>query len=115
MSGKRHVTDQIKDQADESRKSQIAIQYAYDTRRDAPDTYVLWVHASSSARFQEAYQDIAERLKLAGRDDPQQNVLRLVWRWLSDEENGPWLMIIDNADDGSALFSSQAADDSGSE
>ena len=76
---------------------------------------MLWVHASSSARFQEAYQDIAERLKLAGRDDPQQNVLRLVWRWLSDEENGPWLMIIDNADDVSALFSSQAADSPGSE
>ena len=73
------------------------------------------MHASSRARFKEAYQDIAERLKLPGRDDPQQSVLRLVHRWLSDDENGPWLMVIDSADDSRTLFSGQPADVSGTE
>ena len=102
-------TGYIKEQANEIRKSQIAIQYAHDVRRNSPNTYILWVHASSSARFQEAYQDIAQRLKLPGRDDPQQNLLQLVYRWLADDENGPWLMIVDSADDGDVLFASQAA------
>jgi tetratricopeptide (TPR) repeat protein len=32
-------------------------------------------------------------------DDPQADILGLVSRWLSDIDNGPWLMILDNADD----------------
>ena len=89
--------------ADISRKSQIAIQHAHDVRSDAPQTWVLWVHASSSARFVEAYQYIAEQLHLPGRNDPQLNVLQLVYLWLTNEHNGPWLMIIDNADDRDVL------------
>lgn len=71
------------------------------------------MHASSPARFQEAYQDIAERLQLTDRDDPKQNVLQLVFRWLTDEENGPWLLVIDNVDDKATL--NQPADLAGSQ
>ena len=46
---------------------------------------------------------MAHRLELPGRDDPQQDVLQLVYRWLANEENGPWLMVVDNADDGDIL------------
>jgi hypothetical protein len=60
---------------------------------------VFWVHASNKGRFEEAYRNIADRLQLPGRSDPKVNVLRLVYDWLSDEENGQWLMILDNADD----------------
>ena len=38
-------------------------------------------------------------MKLPGSDDPQVDVLQLVSRWLADEGNGPWLLILDNADD----------------
>jgi tetratricopeptide (TPR) repeat protein len=51
---------------------------------------------------------MSERLKLPGRDDPKANILRLVYSWLSDEGNGPWLMVLDNVDDESVFFSVQS-------
>jgi tetratricopeptide (TPR) repeat protein len=43
-------------------------------------------------------------LNIPGYDDPQANVKRLVMSKLSDESSGPWLIIIDNADDADVLF-----------
>jgi Tfp pilus assembly protein PilF len=57
------------------------------------------VHASSRARFEEGYRKIAERAKLPGWDQPDADILGLVYSWLCDEANGRWVMIIDNADD----------------
>jgi hypothetical protein len=57
------------------------------------------VHASTKARFEEAYRDIADRLELPRRNNPKVDVLRLVSNWLCDETNGKWMMIVDNADD----------------
>jgi tetratricopeptide (TPR) repeat protein len=60
---------------------------------------VFWVHASSYTRFEQGYREIANKLKLSGRDDPKIEILQLVSRWLRDETNGFWLLILDNADD----------------
>ncbi|KAH7124605.1 hypothetical protein EDB81DRAFT_860866 [Dactylonectria macrodidyma] len=59
------------------------------------------------ARFEEAYRNIADKLQLPGRDDPKRNVLQLVHAWLCDEENGPWMMVLDNADSVEVLFPRQ--------
>jgi hypothetical protein len=88
-------------------KSQLAIQYAHSIRDASPQTFVFWVHASTRARFEEAYRDIAERLQLPGRSDPKANVLRLVSNWLQDEANGRWLMVLDNVDDVATFFPSR--------
>jgi tetratricopeptide (TPR) repeat protein len=64
-----------------------------------PHTFVFWVHASTKARFEEAYRDIAQRLELPGLDDPKTDILRLVRNWLCNETNGKWIIILDNADD----------------
>ncbi|KAF2678563.1 hypothetical protein K458DRAFT_348288 [Lentithecium fluviatile CBS 122367] len=80
-------------------KSQLAVEYSYQVRERSLDTWVFWVHASSRARFEEGYQKIAERTRLPGRDQPDADILKLVHGWLCDEENGRWVMIIDNADD----------------
>ncbi|KAF2633913.1 hypothetical protein BU25DRAFT_381757 [Macroventuria anomochaeta] len=97
-------------------KSQIAIEYAYRVREAAPHMWVFWVHASNAARFKQAYQEIAARVELPGRDDPKTNILRLVHNWLCDERNGRWLMIVDNADDDRVFASASASvtDDLGS-
>ncbi|KAF4971868.1 hypothetical protein FZEAL_9725 [Fusarium zealandicum] len=79
-------------------KSQIAIYYAHQTRQTSPNTWVFWAHASSRARFEDAYRIIADRLRLPGRENPNHNVLQLVHSWLCNEENGPWVMILDNVD-----------------
>jgi hypothetical protein len=89
-----------------SRKSQIAIEYAYRIKESAPRTWVFWVHASNPARFKQAYRDIAAKVELPGRDDPKVEILGLVHSWLCDERNGQWLMVVDNADDNQVFYSS---------
>jgi tetratricopeptide (TPR) repeat protein len=81
------------------RKSQLAVEYSYQVREKSPATWVFWVHASTRARFEEGYRNIAERIKLPGWDQPDVDILKPVHSWLCDEANGHWVMIIDNADD----------------
>ena len=79
-------------------KSQLAIEYTYRTRERSPDTWVFWVHASNAARFEQGYRDLADVIKIAGREDPKANIFKLVHDWLRGCE-GTWLMILDNVDD----------------
>ncbi|KAF2030383.1 TPR-like protein [Setomelanomma holmii] len=85
-------------------KSQLALQYAHSIRDTSPHTFVFWVHASTHARFEEAYRDIADQLQLPGRSDPKANVLRLVSDWLQDKASGRWVMVVDSVDDAEAFF-----------
>ena len=57
------------------------------------------MYARTYQRFAEAYRDIARRLRISGWDDKTIDTLQLVVEWLEDDNNGPWLMILDNADD----------------
>ncbi|KAM5452758.1 hypothetical protein MaudCBS49596_003064 [Microsporum audouinii] len=79
-------------------KSQIAIQYAYCLENQLSDTWIFWVYASNSARFRESLEEIAHRGKIPGRDDPKQDTLGLVRKWLLDDKR-KWVVILDNADD----------------
>ena len=87
-----------------SRKSQIAIEYCYRYRQDHPEAHVFWIHASNYARFTEAYHRIGKELGLSDVDNPEVDTLRLVQKWLSNDANGPWLLVVDNADDIEAFF-----------
>ncbi|KAF1964201.1 TPR-like protein [Bimuria novae-zelandiae CBS 107.79] len=88
-------------------KSQLAIQYAHSIRDASLQTFVFWVHASTRARFEEAYRDIADRLQLPGRSDPKTDVLWLVSNWLRHETNGRWVIVLDNVDDVEIFFPSR--------
>lgn len=81
------------------RKSRIAIEYCYEYRKMNPEAHTFWVHGGSRARFERGYQEIARTIELPNLDDPKTNTLQLVCNWLSDEVNGSWLMVLDNADD----------------
>ena len=87
-----------------SRKSQIAIEYCYRFQEKNARSCVLWVHASTSARFHEAYETIARKLSLPGLENPNADILQLVHDWLSDERHYSWLMILDNIDDMETIF-----------
>ena len=89
---------------DDGSKSQLAIEYSYQVRESSPDTWVFWVHASSTARFEEGYRKIAQRVKISGWDNPEANILQLVNNWLCNEANGQWFMVMDNADDASVFL-----------
>jgi hypothetical protein len=88
-----------------NRKTQIVVEFAVQLRRRLPKTWVFWVYANSVATFTQSYRDIAEAVKMPGRDDLKTDTLELVSRWMKDERNGPWLMIVDNNDDSKLLFS----------
>ncbi|KAF2818232.1 hypothetical protein CC86DRAFT_309623, partial [Ophiobolus disseminans] len=91
--------------------SQLAIEHAYRTRKRSSETWVFWVHASNVARFEQSFRDIADQVKIAGRQDPQANIFKLVHDWLCDSRQR-WLLVLDNVDDARFLLSSQANDDS---
>ncbi|KAJ5277767.1 hypothetical protein N7534_008281 [Penicillium rubens] len=48
-------------------KSQLAIEYSYQVRSKSPTTWVFWVHASNEARFEQSFRDIADQVKIPGR------------------------------------------------
>ena len=85
------------------RKSQLAIEYSYQVRSQAPATWVFWVHASNATRFEQSFRDIADQVKIPGRQDPQANIFSLVENWLRDEKRGSWVLILDNVDDHESL------------
>jgi tetratricopeptide (TPR) repeat protein len=62
------------------------------------------VYAGNTARYEQAYKDIADELDLPGRTEPAADPFKLVSRWLSNEANGQWLMILDNADNEEMFF-----------
>ncbi|KAI1664793.1 Kinesin light chain [Pyrenophora tritici-repentis] len=84
-------------------KSQLAIEHCYRTAKQSPDTWVLWAHASNTARLEQSFREIADQVKVRGRKDPQADVFKLVHDWLRDEKGGRWLLVLDNADDAAVL------------
>ncbi|RYP27921.1 hypothetical protein DL767_007448 [Monosporascus sp. MG133] len=78
-----------------------------------PDVSVFWVHGSSREHFRQSFMEIAQKCQIPGFEDPKLDVLPLVKDWLVKTQ-GPWLMVIDNADDTDLFFGpSGAASDGG--
>lgn len=82
-----------------TRKSRIAIEYCYQYKDQHPTSHIFWVYGASRSRLADAYHEIAKELRIPGLGQPNVDVLTLVSDWLSEESNGPFLMILDNADD----------------
>lgn len=71
---------------------------------------MFWVSAINPASLRNSFLKAAERLAIPGVQDPQRDVLSLFFNWSSDDTNGPWLMVLDNADDSSFVFGTQISD-----
>ena len=80
------------------RKSQLAIEYAYRFRKYNPQSHIFWVYAANFALFEQAYRDMARSLKLSEPNDRDVDLCQLFSRWLKEEEDASWLLILDNAD-----------------
>ncbi|KAJ5819454.1 hypothetical protein N7474_005045 [Penicillium riverlandense] len=81
------------------RKSQLAIEYAHQVRRQSAETWVFWIHASNTARCEKSLRDLADRVKISGRQDRTANIFQLIGNWLQDEKIGNWILVLDNVDD----------------
>ncbi|KAH8896557.1 TPR-like protein [Thozetella sp. PMI_491] len=87
-------------------KTQVALQLAYWARDYdcQPKFSVFWVSALSIPSFQQSYSEIAQKLQIR-MSDKDEDPKELIHRYLSSKAAGPWLLIIDNADDKDILFS----------
>ncbi|KAF4631476.1 hypothetical protein G7Y89_g6649 [Cudoniella acicularis] len=94
-------------------KSQLAIEYAYRTRELSPETWVFWVHASNAARFEQSFREIANSVKISGRQNQQANIFQLVHDWLRDDRKGKWVLILDNVDNASFLVEARSTSQDG--
>ncbi|KAM6483909.1 hypothetical protein HDV62DRAFT_389029 [Trichoderma sp. SZMC 28011] len=89
-------------------KTQIALEYAFQLQKTHPTVSVFWIHASSAARFRQAFASIAQKYDIPGYAEPKVDMLLLVKGWLEEKDRGEWLMIIDNADDMQLFFGQPA-------
>jgi hypothetical protein len=95
----------------EQRKTQLAIEYAHQLRLQSPETWVLWLYASNEARFEQSVRSVLDQLRVRGRKDPKANAFQLLRNRLCDASKGPWLVILDNADDARVLLGSPSVND----
>jgi tetratricopeptide (TPR) repeat protein len=86
-------------------KTQIALQVAYWARQNMPSYSIFWISALSKASFEQACTQIATKLEISKISD-NEDAMESVQRHLSLESIGPWLLIVDNADDMDLLFGS---------
>jgi tetratricopeptide (TPR) repeat protein len=74
---------------------------------------VFWVYASNAGRFEQSFRDIANCVKISGRQNPQANIFQLVHDWLRSDRNGEWVLILDNVDDAGLLVEAQSTGQDG--
>ncbi|KAK3985963.1 kinesin light chain [Cladorrhinum sp. PSN332] len=91
-------------------KSQLAIEFAHRIAVGQPGTWVFWVHAGTQTRVEEGFRTIANAVKLPGRNQPKANIPQLVYGWLSNEQNGRWIMVLDSADDRDVFYDLTSGD-----
>lgn len=77
-------------------KTQLFLELAHRMREWCA---VCWIPVNSLANLQAAYRKVAQNRRLPGCDESDIDILELVQTYLSDESIGPWLLILDIADD----------------
>lgn len=93
-------------------KTQIALRFVYETKKKRPDYSIFWVPVLSEESAERAYTEIAKKLGLQ-KSHQDDDVKDLVCQYLSSDEAGKWLFVVDNADDEDLMTGS--ADKSGLE
>ena len=88
----------------DDRKTEIAVHYSHKYRERVPDCHIFWVYGATRQSFDEAYRRIAKELEIPGYYDPLFEHRKEVPMVLDRQQTGPWVMIVDNADDYSIYF-----------
>ena len=86
-------------------KTQAALHLAYWTKKHRPEFSIFWVPVLSNATFEEAFTAVARKLPIQSGVEGD-DIKKSVRRYLSSEAAGPWLLVVDNVDDGEVLFGS---------
>lgn len=59
---------------------------------------VFWIPVNSLANLQTAYYEVAKKLRLPGCETNGAHILESVQSYLSNESIGPWMLVLDNAE-----------------
>ena len=96
-------------------KTQIALQLIRWYRTTYPNESIYWIHGGSGNILRQSLIEIALRCNLLRRGDTMTQQLDAVRRFLLNEDNGRWLMVIDNADNPGTFLKSPSASSSTSQ
>jgi hypothetical protein len=80
-------------------KTNLLIGLVYRIRQKHKHCSIIWIPATNIESIYEAYLKVARQLSIAGCEEENADVKRLVQHYLSSEIAGQWLLLFDNADD----------------
>lgn len=69
---------------------------------------------ATATSFEQGYREIANTVRIPGRNIKRANIFSIVYEWLRNESNGRWVLILDNADDKN-VFTNGAPNDTSTE
>ena len=79
-------------------KTQIALQLIEWYRMSYPSESIYWIHGGSGEILRQSILELALRCNLLRRGDTVAQQLDAVYRFLLNEDNGRWFMVIDDAE-----------------
>ncbi|PSN67524.1 kinesin light chain [Corynespora cassiicola Philippines] len=80
-------------------KSQLALEFAYRTRKRNKSCSIFWIDASSIGGIHQSYASIAQKLNISGWNNGKTDVTQILKSHLNKADAGQLLLIFDNADD----------------
>ncbi|KAH8196988.1 hypothetical protein TruAng_008847 [Truncatella angustata] len=86
-------------------KTQIALYFAHRVKEKRPEYSIFWVPIISGSSAEQAYIEMAKKLGVRKKNDDE-DIKELVCQFLSTEEAGRWLLVVDNADNQELVFGS---------
>jgi tetratricopeptide (TPR) repeat protein len=90
-------------------KTQLALRFAYTVRETMSAVSIFWMPALSMESYEQACVAVAAALHISQAETGEDNAKELVKEHLSADQAGPWLLVLDNADDHDTLYGSEHA------
>ncbi|KAF2628795.1 HET-domain-containing protein [Macroventuria anomochaeta] len=90
-------------------KTQLALRFAYTVRETMSAISIFWMPALSMESFEQACVAVAAALHISQAETGEDDAKELVKEYLSADQVGPWLLVLDNADDHDTLYGTEYA------
>ncbi|KAF2867129.1 kinesin light chain 1 [Massariosphaeria phaeospora] len=90
-------------------KTQLALRFAYTVRETMSAVSIFWMPALSMESYKQACVAVAAALHISQAETGEDDAKELVKEHLSANQAGPWLLVLDNADDHDILYGTEHA------
>ncbi|KAI1670785.1 HET-domain-containing protein [Pyrenophora tritici-repentis] len=90
-------------------KTQLALRFAYTVRETMSAVSIFWMPALSMESYEQACVAVAAALHITQAETGEDNAKEQVKEHLSADQAGPWLLVLDNADDHDILYGTEHA------